>query len=54
MIDLMYKSHSLYSSKTPTPSLEIMAHYDDVEVCNPLGSRGQEAQARYSMSVLLN
>ena len=35
----MYKSHPLFSS---TLSLEILAYYDDVEVCNPLGSRAEK------------
>ena len=37
--EAIYKTHNLYSENTRNPSLEIMAYYDDVEVCNPLGSR---------------
>ena len=36
----VYKSHSLFSSVFS--SLEILAYYDDVEVCNPLGSRAKK------------
>ena len=32
-----YGTHPLFSQTFP--SLEIMLYYDDVEVCNPLGSR---------------
>lgn len=34
-----YKEHSLFSSN-PT-ALQIMLYYDDVEICNPLGSRAK-------------
>ena len=33
----MYKPHSLFSADSEIPPFEIMAYYDDVEVCNPLG-----------------
>ena len=36
----VYKSHPLCSSDSLT--LEIFAYYDDVEVCNPLGSRAKK------------
>ena len=36
----LYKSHDLFS--TVPSSLEILAYYDDVEVCNPLGSRAKK------------
>ena len=36
----VYKSHALYSSNPL--SLQIIAYYDDVEVCNPLGSRAKK------------
>ena len=32
----MYKSHSLFS-KEPK-SIQIVAHYDELELCNPLGT----------------
>lgn len=35
-----YKTHSLYSSCPQ--ALQIMAYYDDLEVCNPLGSRAKK------------
>ena len=38
----LYKSHSLYSANTQNPALEVTAYYDDVEVCNPLGSRAKK------------
>ena len=38
----VYKKHSLFSSDSDVCSLEIMAYYDDVEVCNPLGSRAKK------------
>lgn len=38
----MYKTHSLFSVGSEIPPLEIMAYYDDVEVCNPLGSRAKK------------
>ena len=34
-----YGTHPLFSQTFP--SLEIMLYYDDVEVCNPLGSRAK-------------
>ena len=34
-----YKEHPLFSSN-PT-ALQIMLYYDDVEICNPLGSRAK-------------
>lgn len=37
---LAYQHHPLFS--TTDNSLEIMAYYDDVEVCNPLGSRSKK------------
>ena len=37
-----FKSHPLLSSDTNNPALEIMLYYDDVEVCNPLGSRAKK------------
>jgi hypothetical protein len=36
----VFKSHDLFS--TVPSSLEILAYYDDVEVCNPLGSRAKK------------
>lgn len=36
----VYKSHPLFSSD-PT-ALQIIIYYDDVEVCNPLGSRAKK------------
>ena len=36
----IYQSHDLFS--TVPSSLEILAYYDDVEVCNPLGSRAKK------------
>lgn len=36
----VYHSHRLFSN-VPS-SLEILAYYDDVEVCNPLGSRSKK------------
>ena len=35
-----YKSHPLFSDDCQ--ALQIMAYYDDVEVCNPLGSRAKK------------
>lgn len=35
-----YKSHPLFSRDHR--SLQIMAYYDDIEVCNPLGSRAKK------------
>lgn len=42
----LYKSHPLFSSGTL--SLEILAYYDDVEVCNPLGSRAKKHKSYMS------
>ena len=36
----VYKNHRLYS--LDEQSLQIMMYYDDVEVCNPLGSRAKK------------
>lgn len=33
----LYSSHELFSRNRT--ALEVMIYYDDVEVCNPLGSR---------------
>ncbi len=33
----MYKTNPLITDNACIPPLEIMAYYDDVEVCNPLG-----------------
>lgn len=38
----VFRSHPLFSSPSKYPSLEIIAYYDDVEVCNPLGSRAKK------------
>ena len=39
----VYKSHGLFSaSDSEIPPLEIMAYYDDVEMCNPIGSRAKK------------
>ena len=38
----VYIKNSLFSSDSDVCSLEIMAYYDDVEVCNPLGSRAKK------------
>ena len=38
----MYKAHSLFSAYSENPPLQIMAYYDDVEVCNPLGSHANK------------
>lgn len=35
-----YKRHQLFS-KCPT-ALQIMLYYDDLEICNPLGSRAKK------------
>ncbi len=35
-----YRSHPLFS-RCPE-ALQIMAYYDDVEVCNPLGSKAKK------------
>jgi poly(3-hydroxybutyrate) depolymerase len=36
----VHKNHALFSADIL--ALEIMAYYDDVEVCNPLGSRAKK------------
>ena len=36
----VYKSHALFSHVHQ--ALQIIAYYDDVEVCNPLGSRAKK------------
>ena len=39
----VYKSHGLFSaSDSEIPPLEIIAYYDDVEMCNPIGSRAKK------------
>ena len=35
----LYKAHPLFSHEPA--SLQIMLYYDDVELCNPLGSRAK-------------
>ena len=47
---IAYKSH-LFSA-VPS-SLEVLAYYDDVEVCNPLGSRAKNHKLGVHLSVLL-
>ena len=37
----VYKSHPLFSLSSCL-SLELLVYYDDVEVCNPLGSRAKK------------
>lgn len=37
-----FKSHQLFS--THKNALQIMLYYDDIEVCNPLGSNTKKAQ----------
>lgn len=36
----VYKNHALFTADIQT--LEIIAYYDDAEVCNPLGSRAKK------------
>ncbi len=38
----MYKTNPLFTDNACIPPLEIMAYYDDVEVCNPLGSHAKK------------
>lgn len=48
---IAYKSHDLFS--TVPSSLEVLAYYDDVEVCNPLGSRAKKHKLGVHLSILL-
>ena len=50
--DAMYKAHSLFSAYSENPPLEIMAYYDDVEVCNPLGSHAKKHKLGTKCSLL--
>lgn len=46
----IYKSHPLFST-SGSISLEILAYYDDAEVCNPLGSRAKKHKLGKDMHV---
>ena len=37
---LSFKEHPLFS--TDSTALQVMLYYDDVEVCNPIGSRAKK------------
>ena len=36
----VYKSHPLFSQYSPV--IQLILYYDDVEICNPLGSRAKK------------
>lgn len=47
----IYKSHPLYA--VDPNFLQIMLYYDDVEICNPLGSRAKKHKLGNSLCCLL-
>ena len=49
----MYKSHPLFSSSSCL-SLEVLLYYDDVEVCNPLGSRAKKHKLGTNTHLMIN